>query len=163
MRKIFTLLLLTPFLTLAQEDDDCIFDQATQTDEFVRKVPEFANYTWNSENKEAKIILSNKDTLIAYRGGCYHFALSGTLITKDLTDLENQDYWLNKALWIAERLFSSKDFQELKENIANKEYEVDDSCNSFCIYFEHSFYSDYHIRLTLKQETVELEIGYYFA
>jgi hypothetical protein len=96
--------------------DDCIFDQATQTDEFIKDIEEFKNYSWDDKTKEATIILENGDTLIAQRGGCNHFGISGLLIEKrGVEEPLDQNYIFEKGLWIAQRLFHLTDFQELKE------------------------------------------------
>lgn len=162
MRKLFIIfLLLTPLLTLAQEEEQCIFDQSTQTDEFIRSVPEFSNYNWNKETKQATITLTNGETLIAHRGGCIHFGISGTLISNDTTEFNNLDYWFNKSLWIAERLFSESDFQIVKKSIQNKTYSMPDGTTSY-ILFPHKSYSEFAMTLKKNNGKIELYIGYYF-
>ena len=164
MRKLFAILLLTPLLTFAQEDEECIFDRATQTDEFVRSVPELSNYTWNNETKEATITLPNNETLVAQRGGCVHFGISGTLITDNETDFDDLNYWLNRSLWIAERLFSANDFQTVKASIEDKTYSMPmPDGSTLYILFPHDYYSEFAITLKRNKGRVELYIGYYFG
>ncbi len=162
MRKLFAILLLAPLLAFAQEDEECIFDQTTQTDEFVKSIPEFSKYSWNNETKEATITLPNNDTLIAQRGGCYHFGISGTLITNDPTDFNDFDHWFIRSLWIAKRLFSENDFRTLKNIIEKKAYSMPDG-NSSYVLFPHEYYSEFAMTLKMNNGKVELYIGYYFG
>ncbi|WP_339624621.1 hypothetical protein [uncultured Winogradskyella sp.] len=37
--------------------EECIFDQATQTDEFLKEIDELEGYVWNTETKTAEITL----------------------------------------------------------------------------------------------------------
>jgi len=162
MRVLLLIFLTTPLLIYGQDEEECIFDQATQTDEFVKSVSEFSNYTWNNESKEATVILPSNETLIAQRGGCYHFGISGTLVTNDRTDFDNLDYWFEKSLWIAERLFSENDFRTLKKSIEQKTYTMPEG-NSTYILFPHEYYSEFSMTLKKNGNKVELYIGYYFA
>lgn len=162
MKQLFLIsLILIPFLSLAQEEEECIFDKSTQTDEFIRDIPEFANCTWNDNTKEATITLANGDTLIAHRGGCVHFGISGTLITDDTTDFNNLDYWFNKSLWIGERIFSEKDLETIKKSIRDKTYAMPYETNSY-IFFPHQAYSEFAMTLKKEKGKVELYIGYWF-
>ncbi len=161
MRVILTLLILAPLLALAQEDE-CIFDQTTQTDDFVKSVAEFSNYSWNSETKEATIILPNAEVLVAHRGGCNHFGISGTLITNDSTNFSDLDHWFERCLWIAERLFSENDFQSLKKSIEGQSYSMLEG-NTLYISFPHDYYAEFYMTLKKRGDKVELYIGYYFS
>jgi hypothetical protein len=61
-------------------EDDCVFDLNTQTDDFLKETPKFSNYVWNNERKKATIKLDNGNTLIVTRGGCVHFSFYGNLL-----------------------------------------------------------------------------------
>jgi hypothetical protein len=87
MKKIIILLLFIPAFLFSQEDEECTFDQNTQTDKFIKSIPEFSNYKWDNEKKEAIINLKNGSILIARRGGCVHFGVSGELIEKSNQEL----------------------------------------------------------------------------
>ena len=73
----------------------CVFDQETQTDEFLIGVKEFSNYSWDDEAKIASIELENDERIDITRGGCDHFTYSVELISKtDTTPHDNADYWI---------------------------------------------------------------------
>lgn len=150
-----------PEEVLSKVEDDCPFDLSNQTDDFIKDVPEFSDYVWNSSTKEATIKLPNGDVLIAQRGGCSHFGLSGTLISTDSTPLSNEDYWRKKVLWIAKRIFDETDYSFLVYSLESKSYEKGDEPYSY--YFPHEYYSSFSITMTTKDGKVELYVGYYFA
>ncbi len=33
-------------------EDDCVFDLNTQTDDFLKEIPEFSNYDWDNKQKK---------------------------------------------------------------------------------------------------------------
>ncbi len=159
MRRLLPLFLIAPVLSFAQQRD-CFFDQEAQTDDFVKSVPEFVDYTWNSDTKEATISLPGEEVLIAQRGGCYHFGVSGTLITQDPTALEDIEYWFQRGLWIAERLFDKADVELLRKWKEDGRYRLLDR-DPYYLVFSHDAYSDLSIVWRKKDNEVELFIGYY--
>lgn len=89
------------------ESDDCIFDQQTQTDEFLRNIIELSGYYWDKESKTASIILENGDSLLITRGGCYHFGVTAEFrLRNDTTDYSDWTKVYDKVLWIAKVLES---------------------------------------------------------
>lgn len=76
-------------------DSNCIFDLATQTDEFIQEVPAFANYVWDPDNKLAVVVLENGEQLSITRGGCDTYVQAVELYS-DLDTIS----WTNTAHWV---------------------------------------------------------------
>ena len=163
MKYLIIALLLVSFKVCGQED--CVFDQASQTDEFIKDIKEFSNYTWNDSTKTATILLNSGDTLFASRGGCNHFALSGTLIQQNQSQFEfNQKRVFEKALWIAERLFDHHDFGELNDLIEHRNYSlIESDDNGFFLQFNHDDFSEYYLLAIWSEKSIRIEIGYYYS
>jgi hypothetical protein len=105
--------------------EDCIFDQATQTDEFLKGIPELENYSWNQETKTATIVFPNQDTLLVQRGGCDHFGVSAEFILRnDPADFRNWDNVFDKVLWIAEILDNEFNFERLRDDLKSNKLEI---------------------------------------
>ncbi|RIJ42554.1 hypothetical protein [Pontibacter oryzae] len=101
--------------------DDCIFDQETQTDEFLKNVSELNNYSWDNDKRTATVILETGDTLLIYRGGCNHFSVAAEFrFRKDKTDYSRWSNVYEKVLWIANLLDKEFDYNELKQAINSK-------------------------------------------
>lgn len=164
MKKILLVFLISSNLQiLAQEDDDCVFDRSTQTDEFIKGIPEFSNYTWNDKTKTAKILLEDGSKLLARRGGCVHFGISGTLVMQDTSrPVSDLDYWFEKAKWIAKRLFHETDYDQLISSFNDKTFSDFSGSGNTYIMFEHEYYSDFSMVVKIQGNKTELSIGYYF-
>ncbi|MCB0737852.1 MAG: hypothetical protein KDC92_10095 [Bacteroidetes bacterium] len=91
-------------------ENDCIFDHATQTDGFVRDVSKFKNYTWVDSIKTAFIRLENGDSIIASRGGCAHFGVSAKWTHKTNSEQVGKDYVLKQSKWLANRIYNETDY-----------------------------------------------------
>lgn len=91
----------------------CDFDQATLTDEFLKEIKEFEGYSWDQESKIATIVLSKKETLKIFRGGCDFYMVSALFKIDDLSlnYPKDKDYILSKVKWIANLI---EDFQDIK-------------------------------------------------
>ncbi len=100
------------------KSEDCIFDQATQTDEFLKGIQELKGYKWDFASRTATYILETGDSLLVTRGGCNHFIISGEFrLRNDKTDYSQ---WVNvyqKVLWIAKALDKEFYYEELKRDI----------------------------------------------
>ena len=164
----FALLLFSNATQLPQKgEEECIFDLATQTDEFVRNVAEFGDYIWNDEAKTATITLQNGEKIIAHRGGCMHFGISAkwTLETENHNS-KDVNYWIEKARWVNERIMSEADTKLFDELLQTKKYAVHESENFLVIdFFEHN-YTEWTISVNWNSkygsDDVIFETGYYF-
>ena len=150
------------------EEEDCVFDLATQTDEFIKDIPEFSNYTWIDSTKSAIITLDNGETLIAERGGCNHFGISGKWEKKNDTHKgEEIEYWLEQAKWISKRLLPKTDYEMLEKMIDDKKYESNFHNGILYLQFEGHDYSEWYLRvewdLEKDDENPIIETGYYFG
>ncbi|MEN3324893.1 hypothetical protein VP395_14230 [Mariniflexile soesokkakense] len=94
-------------------EEDCVFDQETQTDGFLKGIKELENYVWDSESKTASIQISDNEILKIYRGGCTHFVLSATYEIKNLnlSFPKDKEFVFSKVLWVSELL---KEFDLIK-------------------------------------------------
>jgi hypothetical protein len=146
----------------SEEEPDCIFDLAAQTDEFIKETEEFRNYAWDSLSKTATIILENGDTLYAQRGGCYHFTYSGRLVTKEKHEIMDTVFWLNKGKWMADRIFRDYDKKLVDSLIRNKIYTVYNQNGNLQVLFEGDHgYSEFSQYTKPKGEWTETEIMFY--
>ena len=107
-------------------EDDCIFDQSTQTDEFLKDIQALKSYVWDYESRTATILLENHDTLLISRGGCYDFGVSAEFrIRNDTMNYKNWNMVFEKVLWIAKILESEFDYTRIKENIESNEIVIE--------------------------------------
>ncbi|RBP27027.1 hypothetical protein DFR65_1125 [Oceanihabitans sediminis] len=146
-------------------EDDCVFDLNTQTDDFLKEIPEFSNYVWDNEQKKATIKLDDGNTLIVTRGGCVHFSFYGNLLlNKSELNLNDESKIFEKALWIAEKLFHKSDFEFIKESLNKRTFEIEQS--EYQKYYD--FQIDRYCDMTLVIEKtnnnqMSIEIGYYIC
>ena len=145
-------------------EDDCVFDSNTQTDDFLKKIPEFSDYVWDNETKKATIQLDNGNTLIVTRGGCVHFSFYGNLLlNKSEQNFNDENGIFNKALWIAERLFHKSDYELIRKSLNSKDYEIEKSESQYYLNFKSELYCDMTLVVeNLKdQNLISIEIGFY--
>ncbi len=147
-------------------DQNCIYDLDTQTDDFLKGIPEFSNYTWNNDLKQATIILNENETMIVERGGCNHFSFYSTiqLEKSDLT-VQNQKEIFTKALWMAEKLFEVQDYNFFLTALDTGDYSIQKYKHQFLIVFESEAYCNAELLFTVDPETqqVQIKIGYYLC
>lgn len=144
-------------------EGDCFFNRASQTDDFLKNIPEFSDYTWNNTSKKATVFLENGDKLTIERGGCDRFNFYAHLYLQntDLT-LKNKNAIFKKALWIVEKLFDQPEYQFFTHSLAAGEYEILSYPDRFLITLEHPDFC--HAELLFLQNTktqkAEIRIGY---
>ncbi|APG65107.1 hypothetical protein LPB136_06980 [Tenacibaculum todarodis] len=108
--------------------EDCIFDQETQNDDFLKGIVELKNYSWDKKTKTATINISKNEVLEIYRGGCDHFALNAKFIVpKSITFKQNKDYILSRILWASKLIFNESDFKIIEESILQNKFSIDNS------------------------------------
>lgn len=141
-------------------EDECIFDQATQTDDFLVGIKEFENYSWDSISKTATIILDNSDTIFVSRGGCDSFGVSAELVlynnTIDFSDWTNVN---QKILWISDVLSSEFAYEEIKNQIDSSKQIIDNDYG----YFSSEFLQDnnYEFGRRIEKDKVVISLSYY--
>ena len=98
--------------------DTCIFDQSTQTDDFLKGIKELEGYIWNDESKSAEIVLNDHWFLTITRGGCDHFLLSAEFFyDRNLEFEDNKAAVLEKIIWITSLLNEEFEFETIKKCI----------------------------------------------
>jgi len=143
-----------------EDDDDCIFDQTYQTDEFLKGKNEFENYIWDSISKTATIILDNNDTLLIRRGGCYSFGVSAEFRLRiDQTDYSNWNNVYERILWISKILESEFSYSNIKSEIDSSKVIIDNDIVSFSnVYLQDN---NYEIVRRIDNELNVIILSYY--
>ena len=146
-------------------ENGCTFDLNTQTDDFLKEIPEFSNYVWDNEHKKATIKLGDGNTLIVTRGGCAHFSFYGNLLlNKSELNLNDESKIFKKALWIAEKLFHKSDFEFIKESLNKRTFEIEQSENQKYYDFQIDRYCDMTLVIEkTNNNQISIEIGYYMC
>ena len=145
-------------------EDDCIFDQKTQTDAFLKGIDDLKGYSWNQQNKTAMLILQPGDTLRILRGGCDHFEVSANFIlTRDVETYTNWKPVYEKVLWIAQLLKSEFNYEAIQQTIADENLRIESEGNGQLIYLNHPdlMAMNYQIWRAVSPERVEIALSYY--
>ncbi len=105
---------------------DCLFDTTIQTEDFLKKVPEFKNYIWDDASKTALITLANKETIVVERGGCTHFKIIGQWMQRTpKKGIEDISYWLQQCKWLSEKIMPIAEVEKLHELLDSKRYKIE--------------------------------------
>jgi|GEM_PF-3024057 len=146
------------------QPDDCIFDQQTQTDEFLKNIAEFDGYYWDKDSKTAEIPLDRGDYLLITRGGCYHFGVSAEFrLRNDTTDYSDWQNVYDKVLWIAKILDSEFKFNMIKNDLDSNLITINKMEQGDTLYFSNEYLKDnnYSIDREIQKGLVVLRLGYY--
>ena len=144
------------------ESEDCVFDQATQTDEFLKDVKELKGYRWNNASRSATYVLESGDTLLITRGGCHHFTVSAEFrLKKDRTDYSKWNNVYQKVLWIAKALDNEFDYEELKKDIDLEKVTIEDYGYADVASFDNEILVDngYTIERTLHPGSTTIRLS----
>ena len=145
--------------------EECIFDQATQTNDFLKEKPLFKEFKWDSISKVASGVIG-ADSIQITRGGCTHFSFYVVIRTKELDTLEfsDQKFGFKKALNLVRDVFPEPDF-ELFERLINEQlYELQEQENQKSYYFRNGDYCNTSLIIErLPNGFYQLEIGYYIC
>lgn len=143
-----------------ENEDDCIFDQATQTDEFLHGISELENYSWDAEQKVATIPLNTSDTLLIRRGGCYHFGVSAEFILyRRSIDYSKWENVFERVLWISKLLESEFAYEDIKEEIENSKIRIEEDNVSF--QSEYLGDNNYSLYRKIEEGKTVIELSYY--
>ena len=143
--------------------EECIFDQATQTDEFLKQIDELEGYVWNPETKTAEIALDDHRLLTIKRGGCNHFEMSASFKYDRILNIEKDEKQIfDNIIWITSLLkdFDGKDIKRVIE-----EGKVDitkrDNFNYYANFMDKKLYEHYYFNFN-NETTTTFDIGYYY-
>ncbi len=143
------------------EDEDCIFDLKTQTDDFLKNKPNLSNYTWSNKTKTATIILDEHTMLKAFRGGCDHFNFYGTLYLKNTNIIyKDQNLIFEKGLWIVNQIMSPSDVDLFTKLIAFKKFKSEENHQKIYYTFDQDVYCTMTLVVEQLDEGLSIQIGY---
>lgn len=144
--------------------EECIFDQGTQTDAFLKGIEEFEAYTWNQEDKTAYIPLENGDQLEVVRGGCNHFTVLVRLLSSsDKTPIEKTDYWLGRIFELAEPLNDEVNIRFYKQLLDGHNYQLEASKHVIHYQFRQEQYCDMFITFRREGEETIIVLEHYLC
>ncbi|CAM1345601.1 hypothetical protein [Tenacibaculum amylolyticum] len=145
-------------------NQDCIFDQSTQNDGFLKDINELKNYTWDSIKKTATIKISDQEILKIHRGGCDHFSLNAEFtVPKSITFDHHKEYIFSRILWVSELLYKSS-FKAIKDALKDNKISITQESSHFTfISLTHEeLYESFFV--TFKSDNTEyntFSISYY--
>jgi hypothetical protein len=142
-------------------EEDCIFDQTTQSDEFLKGIKELENYRWDSKTKTAEIVLNDHWGLSLHRGGCNHFSVIADFIYDKSIDFEeNQDMIFDNIIWIS-NLLDDFDGEIIKEAIDNAKVKIEIEDNKRHIYFmDERIYESYYMSFYSIEDASYIHLAY---
>ena len=141
----------------------CKYDQAKQTDEFIRTIDELDGYDWDDKEKTASLVLNDHWGLNLKRGGCDHFELSATFIYDRHLDLEeNKAMIFDQVKWIT-ALIEEFDSEQIAFALDNGKIfiqEVSDG-DYFINFTDERLYEFYQFRYRTWEDATNFKIGKY--
>lgn len=149
--------------TNQQENEDCIFDQSTQTDEFLKDIKELEGYVWHPDTKMAEIILNKQESLIIKRGGCDVFQFYASFMNEKVLDFEKDKKQIfDSIIWITS-LLEDFDGEDIKRVIEEGKISITkrDEFNYHANFMDKKLYEQYYFNFNNKDITT-FEIGYYY-
>lgn len=143
-------------------EQDCIFDQATQTDEFLKDIKELENYVWDNESKTAEIVLNDHWGLSLKRGGCDHFTVQADFIYDRAIDFEERkDFVFQQVVWVSD-LIKDFDGKTIRECIEKGKISIEVEDNKRHIHFmDERIYESYYMSFSVLNNISYIHLSYY--
>lgn len=122
MKKYILITILVLISTPLYAEDDCLFDQEEQTNEYIKLQKKYPDSKYIK--KEYKLVIPrNGYELILRRGGCEHFGIRIELNLPKTNDFKTENVFFKKIVELikefGEELISP---EELKQIIINKKW-----------------------------------------
>ncbi|WP_289045851.1 hypothetical protein [uncultured Olleya sp.] len=144
-------------------DQECVFDQTTQTDAFLKDKKELEGYVWHDEIKSAEIILNEHWFLTITRGGCDHFLLSAEFrYDRKLKFEANKEYILDKIIWITSILNEDFENEVIKKCIIEDKMTFTKTENGlYGNFMDSKIYEMYTFDYETEKESTIFSISFY--
>ena len=144
------------------DEVECIFDQSTQTDEFLKDIKELADYSWDQETRTAEIVLNDHWGLTIKRGGCDHFSFEAEFIhDRAINFEENKEFVFDKIKWLS-NLLDDLDGEVLTECIQENKLTIEVEDNKRHIHFmDVRVYELYYMLFYTLDDSSHFSISYY--
>ena len=145
------------------DEQDCIFDQSTQTDFFLKDIKELENYTWDQETKTAEIVLNHHWSLNIICGGCDEFEFSAEFIHDRVLSFEdNKEEIFDRIIWIINLLEDFDEVDTIEGLIKNEHYTLTlESENALYVNFmNYKVYESYFMDFSTQDGITKFSISY---
>ncbi len=144
------------------EEEECIFDQSSQTDEFLEGIKELENYSWDQKTKTAEIILNDHWSLTIKRGGCDYFTFEASFAYDRFIDFEeDKELVFDKIIWLS-NLLDDLDGEILTECIRENKLTVEPEDSKRHIHFmDVRIYELYYMLFYTTDDSSHFRISYY--
>ncbi|GEM_PF-6191298 len=155
------LVIFLPYSVAAQ--NDCIFNNDIEglTADWIERSNTGYYFKWDEGVKSYRAQISRKESIEVSSGGCIHFTTSLNYSTSERKDLNDVDFWISKALELAEMFQIEFFLQPLR----SRAYSLEQRGDKHVIYSfpveEFSNKSTEGILIEQKGNTIVLEMSYY--
>lgn len=149
--------------SVLSQNEECIFDIRTQTDDFLKETPFFGKHLWNNESKTATIQIDKNTTLIITRGGCTHFSFYFDLIIKgDSTSISDHNYWIRKVFALTKQVpdFDNETMWNAVLDLSNP---TSFSSDQHVWYFNDEQFCSSKLFIKKTGQTTSIHLGYYYC
>ena len=147
-----------------KSDDPCIFDQATQTDDFLKGKKGLEDYSWNQKTKIAEIVLNDHWSLSVIRGGCDTFELTTMFMYDRTLDFEqNKAFIFERIIWITS-LLDDYHGALIKETLETDKISIQKDEDTYYVNLMHpQLYESYMITFTTSENGTNFQISYFLS
>lgn len=144
-------------------EEECIFDQSSQTDDFLKGIKELEGYVWFDEKKKAELVLNDHWSLSIKRGGCDHFELSVEFLYDRVLDFEeNKKEILGKIIWITTILNDEFESEKIKKVIdENRMTFTKDENFIFGHFMDSEIYEMYTFRFQIEKRSTAFGVSFH--
>lgn len=167
LKKIFYSISLLALASCASaQQEECIFDESSITDDFLRNNSEIQSYKWFDDIKVATVFMKTGEYVFIKKWACMSYGTEAKKIIMFPAEIDESIYiWRDNLLLFGRQFLSESDYQYYERVIKtttwakgkeilgiNSKYEID---------IPHDNYPEFYASIERKREMVILKFYYY--
>ncbi|MFD0963964.1 hypothetical protein [Pseudofulvibacter geojedonensis] len=142
--------------------DMCIFDQSTQTDDFLKGIEELKGYVWDNNSKTAIKELSEDKVISIYREGCDELFLETTIILNNKNEFSNE--LINQNIIKIAKLFPNEYEEALVKDCLNTNclsITKESPSNYYGNFMRYELYELLTVYVRIENNKIHITLGTY--
>ena len=167
IRKVFSLYLLCSLFSWTNiQQDECVFDSSSITEDFLKQNKAIQAYNWSDNTKTATVLMKTGEYVFVKKWACISYGMEVKKITMfPSAGQESISYWQKDLISFGQQFLGKADFEVYKSVIEKahwaqgvKKLMINDK---YEIHIPHDTYPEFFAMLERREDMVVVTLYYY--
>lgn len=160
------ILILFFFTSACAQQKECVFDEKSITEDFLKNNPEIKSYVWHNNDKIANVLMKSGEYVYIKRWACMSYGMEAKKVFIIPNTIDSEvGFWNEKILQFGKEFLDKSDYLSFESAIKSSDWskglEFLNIGSKFEIDIRHKTYPEFYLTVERFRDNVVINYLYY--